>query len=665
MRLDVAAVAAALLFSALDEPGSEAAAELGEVAGGEVAKLVAGVAKLARIRWDRIEEEAAETLREMFLAMAADVRVVLIALALRVQALRALVAGEGSAAQGGAGEAERMARETIEVFAPLANRLGVWQFKWELEDLSLRLIEPAAYVEIEQLLAERREERGRYIAELTATLEAGLREAGIAAAVSGRPKHIYSIYKKMQRKAVSFAEIFDVTAVRVITEKTADCYAALGLVHSLWAPLKGEFDDYVARPKDNNYQSLHTAVMGPHGRPVEIQIRTREMHRYAEYGVAAHWAYKEKGRSPREADAKFSLLRRLMDWEREVTDPHQLVEALKTDIFKDRVYVFTPAGDAIDLPQGATPLDFAYRVHTQVGHRCRGARVNDQIVPLDYQLKTGERVEILTHKKPSPSRDWLNPAFGYLKTSHARSKVRQFFRAQGRDQATSHGREVVDKELARLELKHARIEDVAASLRYAKVEDLYAAVGFGDRSPQGVASAALVVERAKAPPAEPPVPPSVPLPPARRAATGVSMGGVDDILGKRARCCNPVPGDDVMGFVSRGRGVVIHRRDCANLVDHPEPERLVEIDWGPERGQSYPVYVAIEAQDRPGLLRDLSELITQAGVNVRSARGEGSAADGIARLRLSLEFSSAEQVVSVLGRLERLPDVLEVRRMGQ
>jgi len=656
LRVDPPALAAALL-APLVVDGDQPAASFRERFGGEVADLLDGVARLARIQWDRIEEEAAETLRKMFLAMARDVRVVLVVLAIRVRKMRELRVDSASVV-----DAERVARETLEVFAPLANRLGIWQLKWELEDGALRVLEPEVFHEITRLLEESRAERQAFITAVMETLKAELDAAGVAASMKGRAKHVYSIYKKMQRKSLSFDELYDISAVRVLTDEIKDCYAALGAVHSLWVPVPGEFDDYVAKPKNNGYQSLHTAVVGPEGRPLEVQIRTHEMHQFAEFGVAAHWAYKEAKQSA--ADEKFMVLRRLMDWERDLSDPHQFVESLKTDVFEDQVYVFTPGGDIIDLPQGATPLDFAYRIHTEVGHRCRGAKVNDQIQPLDYNLKTGERVEILTQKQSAPSRDWMNLAFGYLQTSSARTKVRQWFRLQGRDEAIASGRELVDKELKRLELKHATVEQIAELLKYPTVEDLFAAVGYGDRSPQSVGSGALQIERDNAPPSEPQVPPSVGPERRKKAASGVSLQGVDDILGKRARCCNPVPGDKVVGFVTRGRGVVIHRRDCQHVTHSDEPERLVDIDWGPETGDRHPVDIQIRAHDRPGLLRDLSNLITNAGVNMTSARVE-THKDGSAWLKLGLEFRSAEEVVKVLQRIDRYPGILEVRRIAR
>jgi GTP pyrophosphokinase len=582
--------------------------------------------------------------------------VVLIVLAERVLVMRSLRDGDVTS-----DDAKRIARETLEVFAPLANRLGIWQLKWELEDWSLRTLEPDVFLDLTRSLNERREERQAFINEVIDVIQEKLAEDGIEASVKGRPQHIYSIYKKMQRKELDFEQIYDVSAVRVVTKRIPDCYAVLGLVHSLWVPVPSEFDDYIAKPKNNGYQSLHTAVMGPGGRPIEVQIRTEEMHEFSEFGVAAHWAYKETKKGA--AHERFMVLRRLMDWERDLSDPHEFVESLKTDVFEDQVYVFTPNGDIVDLPLGATPLDFAYRIHTMVGHRYRGARVNDNIKPLDYQLKTGDRVDILTQKEPGPSRDWMNPAFGYLKTSSARQKVRQWFRKQGRDVAISQGRELVEKELSRLELRHATLEGIAELFKYPSVEDLYAHIGYGDRSVESVASAALQLERDNLPPEEPQLPPSVPPSRKKRAASGLSMDGVDDILGKRARCCNPVPGDPVMGFVTRGRGIMIHRRDCSNVTDTKEPERLVQIDWGPGEGERHNVDVEIRANDRRGLLRDLTNLVTNAGVNITSARAEGSKGEGW--LRLSLEFSSAEQVVKVLQRIDRHRGVLEVRRVAR
>ncbi len=467
----------------------------------------------------------------------------------------------------------------------------------------------------------------------------------------------------MQRKDLDFQQLYDVSAVRVITDRVQDCYAVLGLVHSLWIPVPSEFDDYIAKPKDNGYQSLHTAVIGPRGRPVEVQIRTKEMHRFAELGVAAHWAYKERKGGKALAQDKFMLLRQLMDWERDVSDPHQFVQSLKTDLFEDQVYVFTPGGDVIDLPVGSTPLDFAYRVHSSIGHRCRGARVNDHIVPLDTPLKTGDRVEILTHKEPQPSRDWMNPSLGFLRTASARAKVRQWFRRQGRDEAIAQGREMLERELARIDPKHATIEEVAERLEYPGVDDLYAAVGYGDRSTHSVTSAVLSIELEKAPP--PPPPPEAPPPePARQVTRGLRINRVDEVVGRRARCCNPVPGDDVVGFVTRGRGIAVHLRRCPHVLSTNEPERLVEIDWGSDGSEVHNVEVEIRAHDRAGLMGELSKEVGAVGVNIASARAEGRRGGG-AWIRMSLDCRSADQVARVLERLDRHPDVLEVRRVRE
>lgn len=653
LRLDPAALAATLIVAA-----APAGIALPEELGSEIITLVEGTSRLEQVRWDRLKEERAETLRKMFLAMARDVRVVLIVLALRLEQL--------STASGA--DAQRLAAETLEVHAPLANRLGVWQFKWQLEDAAFRILEPDAYGELSRALAETRTHREGYIDSCIALLESKLAESAVAAEVSGRPKHVYSIHRKMQRKLVSFEQIHDLHALRVITERVADCYAVLGLVHSLWTPVPHEVDDYIAMPKGNGYQSLHTALVGPEGRVVEVQIRTHEMHRFAEFGVAAHWAYKEGKRANAPGQDRFMLLRQLLDWEREVVDPHQLVDALETDIFEDQVFVFTPRGDVIDLTLGATPVDFAYRIHTQVGHRCRGARVNDQIVPLDYQLRTGDRVEILTHKLARPSRDWMNPALGYLKTSEARSKVRHWFREQGRPEAIAAGREQVMKELGRLDLHRISLEHLAEELGHDSAEELFAAVGYGDRRSSAVTSAALQLEerlgRAEAArpaaeaAAELPVPVARPPAPTR----GITIDQVDDIQGQRARCCNPVPGDDVVGFVTRGRGLMIHRRNCSQLRNHQEPERLVEVQWGQLGDDRHSVVIEVKTTDRAGVLGDLLKLVANQGAYISHIQAQ-STRRGDTSLRLSLDCRDAAHVAQVLERVAHHSEVIALRRV--
>jgi RelA/SpoT family (p)ppGpp synthetase len=652
MRLDPVTLAATLIVAV---PSAVNAADLTEALGTEVALLVEGAHRLGQVHWDRLEDERVETLRKMFLAMARDIRVVLIVLALRRERMLRLdrVTPE---------EAQRLARETLAVHAPLANRLGIWRFKWQLEDASFQLLSPEAYAELTRALAETHDRREAFIALAVQSLRDKLAEEQVSVEVSGRPKHVYSIQKKMQRKRVSFEQVYDISAVRVITERVQDCYAVLGVVHSMWTPVPHEFDDYIAMPKGNGYQSLHTAVVGPEGRVVEVQIRTREMHRQAELGVAAHWAYKEGRKlqaSPRRDP--FVLLRQLLDWEREVVDPHQLVDSLKTDIFEDQVFVFTPQGDVIDLTLGSTPVDFAYRIHTEVGHRCKGARVNDQLVPLDYKLHTGDRVEILTHKQARPSRDWLNPALGYLKTSAALSKVRHWFREQGRPEAIVAGRELIGKELARLD-GSVSLEQIAEELGHPDIEDLFAAVGYGDRRPATITSAALSIEGREKGPELPPLPPAVarPVAPPR----GISLDQVDDIQGQRARCCNPVPGDDVVGFVTRGRGLMIHRRNCQqvkHIQDH-EPERLVEVRWGSLEQEKHNVEIEVTITDRNGVLGDLLKLVANQGAYIASVEAH-STRKGDTKLHLSLDCKNAAHVAQVLERLGHHPEVLALRRV--
>ncbi|MCA9690668.1 MAG: bifunctional (p)ppGpp synthetase/guanosine-3',5'-bis(diphosphate) 3'-pyrophosphohydrolase [Myxococcales bacterium] len=663
LRLDPQAVLAALLVDAV-EAGLRAREGIVETYGEEVAGLVDGASRLRSMQWSP-EEGArdpgrAEAVRKMFLAMAADVRVVIVALALRVRDMRAV---RDEAPE----ERRRFARESLEIFAPLANRLGIFLLKWELEDLALRELEPAIYKEIGKLLAARRAERTASIDEAINVLEDRLSKAGIRATISGRPKHIYSIYRKMQRKQVGFEEIYDVSAVRVIVEKVEECYAALGIVHGLWTPIPGEFDDYIARPKGNGYQSLHTAVAGPGGGSLEVQIRTREMHRFGEYGIAAHWRYKEGGKKERRVDEKFNFLRQLMDWQQELHDPDELVDSLKTDIFQDQVYVFTPTGDVVDLPRGATPVDFAYRIHTSVGHRCRGALVNGQIVPLDHKLETGDRVEILTHKEPRPSRDWLSPQLGYARSPGTRQKIRQWFRQQGREQAIAQGRDLLERELKRAGVGRPDPEANAAALGFRSGDELMAAIGFGTLSTQTAAARLLDAEAAERAAEAPPQVEAAPLAEARApnkaAASGVSIDGVGDILSTPARCCTPVPGDAVIGYISRGKGVIIHRRDCPNIISHPEPERLLEIDWGAAGQKNYPVTIALDVVDQPGALRDITAVVSDMGINLQSIRS-AAGRRGAAKIRLVVEVRSNEQVVRLLTRLERVRSVTLARRIA-
>ncbi len=644
LRLDAAALAAALLCAAPKE-------QVPDDVSPEILALVEGVERLSTIAWSHLEDEAAESLRKMFLSMASDLRVVLLALAGRVYELRHL--------KGAPPDVQHtVASEAMEVYAPLANRLGIWQLKWELEDLAFKWLEPDTYQEIKSLLASKRKERTEGIATVIRSLKHKLAEAGIEAKVSGRPKHIYSIYKKMHRKRVGFEEIYDVSAVRVVVSEVAECYAVLGMVHAEWMPINGEFDDYIAKPKENFYRSLHTAVFGPDERPLEVQIRTKEMHEYNEFGVAAHWRYKEAKKADRRFDDKINWVRQLMEWQKGVTDPHDVAHSLKTDIFADQIYVFTPAGQVIDLPIGATPIDFAYRVHTQVGHRCRGAKVRGHIVPLDYVLQTGDKVEIITAKSGGPSRDWLNPHEGLVHTASARQKIRQHFRAGQRDESIAQGRDIVERELSRLGVEGRKVDDVAALYDLA-TDDFLAKLGFGDINARSVGQRLLELE---------PKPEELKLPtsaPSKEAvSTSINVAGVDDVLSRPANCCKPVPGDQVIGFISRGRGIVIHRSDCPNVRGSGEPDRWMELSWdvnAANRSSRFPVRVELVAQDRKGLLRDVAEGVASEGVNLTDTSVHSDDV-GQARFALTLQVRNNGQLLRVMGKLERLPGVQWVRR---
>ncbi|MGC8827738.1 MAG: GTP diphosphokinase, partial [Anaerolineae bacterium] len=660
LRLDPATIAAALLHDVVEDTTitlDDIRQEFGE----EVARLVDGVTKLENINQLRnmgrpdLEEEQAENLRKIFLAMVDDVRVVLIKLADRLHNMRTLGALPEH-------KRRRIAKETLEIYAPLANRLGIWQIKWELEDLAFRYLEPATYKRIASLIDERREDRMRTLEQITEILRQRLKEAGIEAEVSSRPKHIYSIYRKMQRKGVDFDQIYDVRAVRIIVNTIAECYAALGIVHSLWKPIPREFDDFIATPKDNMYRSLHTAVVGPDGKPLEVQIRTWEMHRTAEYGIAAHWRYKEQ-LTKRDVDFenKIAWLRQIMEWRKEVTDAREFVDSLKTDVFQDRVYVFTPQGDVIDLPAGATPVDFAYHVHTEIGHRCRGARVNGRIVSLDYQLQNGDQVEIITAKRGGPSRDWLNPQLNYVKTSRARSKIRQWFRRQDREQNIQLGREILERELKRLNAEDTNIDELAISFGYDKADDFLAAIGYGDINSQQIATKVLAGERLRAQQEEKLAALSEAKP--APAAGGVSVMGTSGLLTKLAGCCNPLPGDPIVGYVTRGKGVTIHRQDCPNVLRLQDKERLIAVDWGSAEDQAYPVMIVVKAFNRGGLLRDIAALVADEGIDMSSAHAITGEKGNIATITATLEITSVAQLSRVLAMIERIPNVIEARRL--
>ncbi|MFQ5946208.1 MAG: RelA/SpoT family protein [Anaerolineae bacterium] len=646
LRLDPMTLAAALLHD-VPEDTETPLDRIRDEFGGEVAGLVDGVTKLSQIEWDTLELVEAASLRKMFLAMAEDVRVVLIKLADRLHNMRTLHALPEE-------RRREVARETLEIFAPLTSRLGIWQIKWELEDLALKHLDPDRYDEIAGLLAEGRAKREEHISEVVEILQDRLRETGVEAEITGRPKHIYSILRKMEATGRDFQRIYDVRALRVIVAELKDCYAVLGEVHSLWRPLPGEFDDYIARPKENLYQSLHTAVLGPKGKALEVQIRTEEMHQLAEYGIAAHWRYKEGVGRDSALEARIAWLRQLTDWRRELSDAQEFVDSLKADLFPDQVYLFTPKGDVIDLPAGATPIDFAYHIHTEIGHLCRGAKVNGKLVSLDTMLSNGDQVEIVTAKRGGPSRDWLNPHLNYVVTSRARQKIRQWFRRQQRAESIAHGRELLEKELKRLGLQKEPWEEIARTFNYKKVDDFLLAIGHGDVQPQRIGTRLLEGEKEEEAPAA-----GDRLPPSKAAEVRVS--GVGDLVTQVARCCNPLPGDPIVGYVTRGRGVTVHRADCRNIVNKAQRERLIEVDWGPAQ-EVYPVMIQVVAFDRKGLLKDIAAIVEDEDVNMSSASAETSAKDRTAVISATLEITGMAQLSRILSRIESLSNVLEARR---
>ena len=661
LGLDHETLAAAILHDVVEDTGV-GLEDLKQEFGPRIAELVDGVTKMKVIQefqsqqeGSRHEHAQAESLRKMLLAMAEDVRVVLIKLADRLHNMRTLdVLPED--------RQKRIARETMDIFAPLANRLGIWQMKWELEDLAFRYLEPATYKRIAGLLAERRVDREAYIELFVAMLARELEKSGIAAEVSGRPKHIYSIWRKMQKKGRDFERISDVRAVRVLVKDIRDCYAALGTVHSLWQHIPGEFDDYIATPKENNYRSIHTAVIGPEGKTVEVQIRTHDMHNQSELGVAAHWRYKEGARVDKSYDAKIAWLRSLLEWKDEIAEAAEFVDQFKSEVFSERVYVFTPKGNIVDLPAGATPLDFAYDIHTDVGHRCRGAKVNGQMVPLTYPLKTGDRVEVLTVKQGGPSRDWLSPHLGYLHTSKARTRVSHWFRDQNHETSVTEGRAALEREFHRLGISDINYEKLAQRFGYHRADDFLAATGRGDVKPAQIMAAVQEFTGQPLKEAQPVVTPRAPVSAPRQPAS-VTIQGVGNLLTRMAKCCNPVPGDPIVGFITRGQGVTIHRQSCPNALRHHDEhnERLIEVNWGADTGQAYPVDVEILAYDRAGLLRDITSLLANEKVNVL---GVSTVTDKlqVAHMTFTLDIPNIEILSRILALLDQIPNVSEVRR---
>ena len=629
--------------------GAKLPAELQRLVGGQQA-----AEQVWALHAQRAPEGAAEGLRRLLLAIVRDLRVVFVLLARQLARMRAAAAlpPEQSAA---------LARLTRDIHAPLANRLGIWQLKWELEDLAFRFLQPDVYKRIAKLLDERRTDREGFIRDALDELQQALVAAGIHAELAGRPKHIYSIWKKMQRKALDFSDLYDIRAVRVLVDNVTDCYAALGVVHARWPHLPGEFDDYIARPKANGYRSLHTAVLGPAGRTLEVQIRTHEMHRANELGVAAHWRYKEGGSGDAEFEAKIAWMRKLLEPRGE--DDNALAADLHTELLEDRVYLLTPKGEVFDLARGATVLDFAYMVHTEVGHRCRGAKVNGRIVPLTFQPQSGDRVEILTTKVADPSRDWLSPHHGYLHTARARDKVRAWFRRIAHDANLAVGRSMFERELKRLALSTADVAKLPAHFHLKNHDELLVALALGEISPGQIAR---VLQEAAQPLEMTQSAPPVTARPATLDHTALSIEGIGNLLTTLARCCQPLPGDAVRGFITRGRGVSVHRTDCGSLarLARRDPDRVIEVSWGSAASQAYEVDVEIRGYDRKGLQKDVTSVISNAATHIIASSSRMFARTGEVEMRFTLRVRDFEQLSTLLGKLHALPNVVEARRLG-
>lgn len=666
LRLDAETRISAILFAAadyLEDPLEQLTKRFGR----PVAELVDGLRKLNGLRLlTRMTAKATapeiraqtEVLRKMLLAMVADIRVVLLRLASRTQTLRFFTEQKLE-------QRTDIARESLDIYAPLANRLGVWQLKWELEDLSFRFLEPDTYKRIAKMLDERRSEREDFIRDAIQTLERELAAAGIKGEVYGRPKHIYSIYNKMRGKKLDFTQLFDIRALRVLVHKIPDCYRVLDIVNRLWQPIEEEFDDYINRPKGNNYQSLHTAVIAGDGRSLEVQIRTHDMHRHAELGVAAHWRYKEGSSHGVDYDEKIALLRNLLSWRDEIADSADWVEQFRQASLDDTIYVLTPRGRVIDLPQGATPVDFAYRLHTDVGHHCRGAKVDGHLVPLNTRLDNGQTVEITTAKEGGPSRDWLNPQLGYVVTSRARNKIKQYFSQLEETEVISRGRAFVTREMQKEGRSQANTDELASKLGFRNPESMYAAAGRGELGPRAVHNALREAEPAPAPE----TPTSEVVVGRSRASDSsdkILLVGVGKLLTSLSRCCKPAPPDAIKGFVTKGRGVSIHRSDCSDFqrLVAQQPERVIEAEWGDQafagKQSVFPVDILVEAVDRQGLLRDISEVLSREKLNVIAVNTQSK--KGKAFMRFTLEVSGGAQITRAASLIREVPDVLDARR---
>ncbi len=657
MQMDETTLAAALLHDVVEDTDITLE-EVKRRFGPTVAEIIDGVTKLDRITFRNRQEEQAENFRKMIVAMARDIRVVIIKLADRLDNMKTI----GHLSEN---KQREKARETLEIYAPLAHRLGISQLKWQLEDLSFATLYPLRFQEIVQMVNQRRPEREEYIKEVEKELGAVLRQSHIKAEIAGRVKHYYSIYSKMKEQGKQFDEIYDLFAVRVIVGTKEECYTVLGIIHSLWHPIPGRIKDYIAKPRFGIYQSLHTTVIGPQGKPLEIQIRTHDMHRTAEYGIAAHWRYKEAQRSQERIRERLAWIRRIVEWQRDLSDPQEFMESLKIDLFQDEVFVFTPKGDVIDLPRGSTPVDFAYAIHTEVGHHCVGAKVNDRLVPLEYKLRNGDIVSIITSKtSPGPSKDWLN----MVGTARARTKIRQWFSKERRQEDAHEGRESLVKAMRKVKLPVQKIQgsDLLESIAreeygFVSLDDLYASIGAGKTSAQQVVN---VITARLGPVEEEPERPA----PARRRkppayTKGVRVEGVDNVLVRIAHCCNPVPYDDIIGFVTRGRGVSVHRADCPNAQHMTEQQyRSIEVGWDTQQPTSFQVEICVEAMDRPRLLRDITTVMGEYHVNILSATMNINR-ERVNVSRFSFELANIAHLEDILRNIRKIDSVYNAYRV--
>jgi len=661
LQLDAITVVSGLLHDvAEDTPVTVEAIQV--EFGPQVAKLVDGVTKLGRIKYKSKEEQQAENHRKMFVAMARDIRVILIKLADRLHNMRTLKHLPEE-------KQRRIAEETLEIFAPLAHRLGISTIKWEIEDIALRYINPQQYYRIVNLMKQKRAEREEYLNKVIESIQSRLEDLKIRTEISGRPKHIYSIYRKMSIQHKEFSEIYDLLAVRVVVESVKDCYAVLGNIHTLWKPMPGRFKDYIAMPKANMYQSLHTTVIGPKGEPLEVQIRTFDMHDTAEFGIAAHWAYKEgKPAEGENFEEKLNWFREILEWQNDYRDAQEFMESLKIDLFSDLVFVFTPKGDVYELPHGSVPLDFAYRIHTEVGNNCIGSKVNGKIVPLEYKLNTGDIVEILTSKHSyGPSRDWLKIA----KSPHAKSKIKQWFKKERREENVEKGRESLEKELHRQGFEPSQIltseaiKEIVARFNFNEEEDMLSAIGYG-----GITAAQIVTrltEKAKKPATVETVQDIEirHLPASRKKiATGIRVKGVDNLLVRFSRCCNPVPGDEIIGFITRGRGVSIHRLDCPNIQVEENNDRIISVEWDNVGDQSFFADIEVTGNDRRGLLNEVLQAVSETKTNLTAVTGK-SDKNKVATILMTISIHNIEHLHSVVERIKRVKDVYSVRRIMQ